>query len=285
MLQALDTEMGRLFTTLKTMNKLDSTDIIFLGDNGNTQQTAQIANTTKAKGTIYQYGVHVPFIVAGPSVVQPNRASDALINTLDVFATSLELMGYDTWKSQINATKPVDSKSFLPIIKNTATKTRDWTFTEIFKLTNDDTEGKTMRNMDYKLLQFDNGKQEFYHLKNDPEELSDLLKKSSLNATEQSNYQYLCSEMNTLLGKTDICKLTVATTGETLENIHIFPNPFENFIEIENAQGNEIYELSNGVGQVFFKGKNIETQDFSNLLQGIYFLKINEKRVFKILKK
>jgi hypothetical protein len=79
--------------------------------------------------------------------------------------------------------------------------------------------------------------------------------------------------------------LTVATTGETLENIHIFPNPFENFIEIENAQGNEIYELSNGVGQVFFKGKNIETQDFSNLLQGIYFLKINEKRVFKILKK
>jgi hypothetical protein len=284
MLQALDTEMGRLFTELKTMNKLDSTDIIFIGDNGNTAQTAQIANTAKVKGTIYQYGVHVPFIVAGPSVVQPNRASDALVNTVDIFATSLELMGYDNWKSQIKATQPVDSKSFLPIIKNTATKTRDWTFTELFKLTNDDTEGKAMRNEEFKLLQFDNGKQEFYDLKDDPEELTNLLLKTSLTATELSNYQSLCSEMNTLLSKTDTCKLKVGTQDEALENITIFPNPFENFIKIENAQGDETYELSNNLGQVFYKGKNIETQDFSTLTHGIYFLKINEKRVLKMVK-
>jgi arylsulfatase B len=284
MLQALDTEMGRLFTELKTMNKLDSTDIIFIGDNGNTTQTAQIANTAKAKGTIYQYGVHVPFIVAGPSVVQPNRASDALVNTLDIFATTLELMGYANWKSQIKATQPVDSKSFLPIIKNTATKTRDWTFTEIFKLMHDDNEGKAMRNVEFKLLQFDNGKQEFYNLKSDPEELTDLLLKTSLTATELSNYQSLCSEMNKLLSKTDICKLKVGTQDEALENITIFPNPFENFIKIENAQGDETYELSNNLGQIFYKGKNIENQDFSALTHGIYFLKINEKRVLKMVK-
>jgi arylsulfatase B len=285
MLQALDTEIGRLFTELKTMNKLDSTDIIFIGDNGNTTQTAQIANTNKAKATIYQYGVHVPFIVAGPSVVQPNRASDALVNTLDIFATTLELMGYADWKSQIKPTQPVDSKSFLPIIKNTATKTRDWTFTEIFQLTPSDSDGKAMRNTEYKLLQFDNGKQEFYNLKNDPEELTDLLKKATLSSEEKSNYQYLCSEMNTLLSKTDICKVKVGTQDKALENINIFPNPFDSFIKIENAQGDETYELSNAVGQIFYKGKNIETQDFSTLAKGIYFLKINEKRVLKIVKK
>ncbi|MEY4904448.1 MAG: hypothetical protein RLZZ292_2263, partial [Bacteroidota bacterium] len=239
MLQALDTEMGRLFTELKTMNKLDSTDIIFIGDNGNTTQTAQIANTNKAKETIYQYGVHVPFIVSGPSVVQPNRVSNALINTTDVFATTLELMGYANWKVKINPIQPVDSKSFLPIIKNTTTKTRDWAFTEIFKLMHDDNEGKAMRNFDYKLLQFDNGKQEFYCLKNDPEELTDLLKKATLTSEEKSNYQYLCSEMNTLLGKTDSCKLNVGTQDEALDAITVYPNPFDNFIKIENAQGNE----------------------------------------------
>jgi arylsulfatase B len=284
MFQALDTEMGRLFSELKTMNKLDSTDIIFIGDNGNTTQTAQIANTDKAKATIYQYGVHVPFIVAGPSVVQPNRASDALVNTVDIFATTLELMGYANWKSQIKATQPVDSKSFLPVIKNTATKTRDWTFTEIFKLTHDDNEGKAMRNTEFKLLQFDNGKQELYNLKNDPEELTDLLKKISLTATEQSNYQYLCNEMNTLLGNTNNCKLKVGTKDEVAENIHIYPNPFEKYIKIENAQGDEVYELSNQLGQIIFLGKNIGSQDFSSLAKGIYFLKIDNKKDYIIVK-
>lgn len=284
MLQSLDTEMGRLFSELKAMNKLDSTDIIFIGDNGNTAQTAQIANTAKVKGTVYQYGVHVPFIVAGPSIVQPNRASDALVNTADIFATTLELMGYANWKSQINVSQPVDSKSFLPILKNTTTKTRDWTFTEIFKLEHDDKEAKAMRNEEYKLIQFDNGKQEFYYLKNDPEELTDLLKKASLTSSESSNYQYLCSEMNTLLSKTDVCKLKVGIQDEVLNLINVFPNPFENYIKIENAQGDETYELSNQLGQVFFNGKNIETQDFSHLAKGVYFLKINQKEIKKLIK-
>jgi hypothetical protein len=67
-------------------------------------------------------------------------------------------------------------------------------------------------------------------------------------------------------------------------NIRIFPNPFENFITIENAQGDETYELSNNLGQVFFEGKDIETQDFSTLAGGVYFLKINEKTIKKLLK-
>ena len=75
-IQALDKEMGRLFDSLRVMNKLDSTDIIFIGDNGNTIRTAQIANTDRAKGTVYQYGVHVPMIIAGPSVVNKGRVSE-----------------------------------------------------------------------------------------------------------------------------------------------------------------------------------------------------------------
>ncbi len=67
-------------------------------------------------------------------------------------------------------------------------------------------------------------------------------------------------------------------------NIRVFPNPFENYINIKNARGDETYELSNQLGQVFFKGKNIETQDFSHLAKGVYFLKINEKRILKMIK-
>ncbi len=62
MIQSLDHEIGRLFDSLKKMNQFDSTDIIFIGDNGNTPRTAQIADLTKAKGTVYQYGIHIPLL-------------------------------------------------------------------------------------------------------------------------------------------------------------------------------------------------------------------------------
>jgi Protein of unknown function (DUF1566) len=68
------------------------------------------------------------------------------------------------------------------------------------------------------------------------------------------------------------------------DEIKVFSNPFGNHIKIENAQGDETYELSNSVGQIFYKGKNIETKDFSTLTKGIYFLKINEKKVLKMIK-
>ncbi|MBK8723218.1 MAG: sulfatase-like hydrolase/transferase [Saprospiraceae bacterium] len=68
----------------KTLNQLDSTDFIFIGDNGNTTQTTQIANIKSAQGTVYEYGVHVPMIISGPSVVNQNRSTDALVNVADI---------------------------------------------------------------------------------------------------------------------------------------------------------------------------------------------------------
>ncbi len=57
--------------------------------------------------------------------------------------------------------------------------------------------------------------------------------------------------------------------------ISIYPNPFSSKINIENAIGDECYELYNEIGQQIFAGKNIEKQDFSGLQKGIYFLEIN----------
>ena len=82
--------------------------------------------------------------------------SEALVNTADLFATILEMFGFYNWPSQIPAGKQVDSRSLMPVLQNTATDVRPWAFTEIFKLTPDANDGKTMRNSAYKLLRFDN---------------------------------------------------------------------------------------------------------------------------------
>lgn len=273
-LEALDHEIGRLFDSLQVHNQFDNTDILFIGDNGNTIQTAQIANTSRAKGTIYQYGVHVPFIVSGPSVANPGRVSPALVNTVDLFATILELFGYADWPSQIPANKPVDSKSLVPILKDQSNETRPWAFTEIFKTTPDASDGKTMRNQDFKLLRFDDGHQEFYHLTVDPGETTNLLLRH-LTATEQANYVYLCGEMSRLTGLSGVCDPSVpAQEPEVItEDAWAYPNPFTTTIRLRGNVGTISVELYDALGQLVYVGSMLEKQDFSGLPAGVYFLK------------
>ncbi|HMC97321.1 MAG TPA: T9SS type A sorting domain-containing protein, partial [Flavobacteriales bacterium] len=52
-------------------------------------------------------------------------------------------------------------------------------------------------------------------------------------------------------------------------------NPFSDRIGLRNAKGNEYYELLDATGRTTWKGAHIETQDFSALGSGAYFLKVS----------
>ena len=160
MVEAMDKEIGRFFDYLISSGKWNTTDIIFIGDNGDDPSVAQ---SNPSKGSIYQGGVTVPFIISGPDVVNPNRTSTALVNTADLFATILELFGDTNWQTRIPTTI-VDSKSLMPILLNQASTVRPWEFTEVFKLTPTSGDGKAIRNTDYKLMKFDNGTEKFFNL-------------------------------------------------------------------------------------------------------------------------
>ncbi len=286
MIQAMDHEIGRLFDSLQVMNKLDSTDVIFIGDNASTQRTAQTADLSRAKGTIYQYGIHVPMIIAGPSVVDPNRSSDALVNTVDIFSTVLELFAYYNWSAQIPANKPVDTHSLLPIIKNTNSTIRPWAFSEIFKLTTDSADGKTMRNVDYKLMKFDYGEEQFYNLTADPLELNNLLL-GTLSSVDLINYNYLCLEMTNLVGNGSYCNLAIGAPNR-LSNLHqVYPNPFTKTINFNDQNDNKHTVLYNVFGTIIYEGNDISNQDFSKLSTGMYFLKTNQlnEPTIKLIKK
>lgn len=272
MIQAMDREIGRLFDSLSVLNRLDSTDVIFIGDNGNSSRTAQIANITRAKGTIYDYGIHVPLIISGPSVVNPNRASDALVNSVDIFATVLELMGNFNWSNQIPVNKPVDAVSMMPIISNSFTQIRPWAFCEIFKNITDTSDGKAMRNEVYKLMRYDDGTEKFFNLNNDPFELNNLLD-STLSTTEIFNYNYLCTEMTNLVGSGNFCSTPLMTHNMKKSMIKVYPNPFTNRILFESNLKNLNCILYNSIGQVIYNGSQISDVDFSDLPEGFYLLK------------
>lgn len=273
MVEAMDTEIGRFFDYLVSSGKWDNTDIIFIGDNGDDNKVTQ---TSPSKGSIYQGGVTVPFIISGPDVVNPNRTSNALVNTTHLFATILELFGDTNWQSQIPTTV-VDSHSLMPILLNTATSVRSEIFTEIFKATPIAGDGKTMRNSDYKLLKFDNGTEKFFNLITDPTEKTNLLL-GTLDAVQTANYTSLCNEMTTLVGSTKYCNPTFLNTEsfEANEN-RVYPNPFQSTIHLKSYSGNEKYELYSSFGQLIYSGSMIEKQNFSAFPNGVYFLKIKDK--------
>ena len=70
----------------------------------------------------------------------------------------------------------------------------------------------------------------------------------------------------------------------TNENkLHIFPNPFHNFIKMEIRMATELTILQNIQGEIVYQGKEIETQNFSRLPNGIYFLKVKNQTI-KLIK-
>jgi arylsulfatase A-like enzyme len=276
--EALDHEIGRLFDSLESLQKWDNTDIIFIGDNGNDPLSAQVSGG--AKGSVYQEGVSVPFIISGPSVVSPNRVSNALVNTQDLFATILELMGATTWQNSIPANKPVDSKSILPILKNTASTIRPWAFTEVFKEPTVSGDGKAMRNTDYKLISFDNCIQKFYNISVDTAENNNLLL-GTLTATELTNYNYLRNEINTLVTSGVLCNINTGIDDEksTKQSIIISPNPFQTEITItfskeqKNTSVKIIDLLGKEIKTLKFTGKQL-TIEKGEMQSGIYFVQI-----------
>jgi arylsulfatase B len=279
MAEAMDNRIGKIVAWLEANNKMNNTDIIFIGDNGNTMRTAQSLPISRSKSTVYQEGIHVPFIISGPSVVNHGRVSNALVNVQDLFATILELTGYTNWQTQIPANKPVDSKSLVPILKNTATEARPWAYSEIFDVSPaSGTNTRAIRNATYKLIYFDSSKvQAFYNLATDPGERTNLLA-GTLTATERTNYSYLCTEMGTLLGKS-ICNATVNTKDWPIRVKPIIaPNPAKNLIYVTFPDAFPFdFQLTGIDGKWIKSGTATKEIDVSDLPGGLFLLQIRQQ--------
>lgn len=169
MIEALDHDIGRLMDNIPS-DVLDNTIVIFMGDNGSAKGVVQSFPSDHAKGTIYQGGAHVPLVVSGPGVTRQNETENALVHATDLYATILELTGGDL-DGGVN-----NSHSFKHLLSSTTGSTRTHNYTEI----DDDW---TIRDVQYKLLQFSDGSQEFYDLIADTLEATNLLNTLS---TEQS---------------------------------------------------------------------------------------------------
>ena len=175
MLEAMDTEMGRVIAALDP-SVLENTIIIFIGDNGSPNQVAQQYNNRRVKGTVYQGGINVPMIVSGKGVTRRNQTENALINTTDLFTTIAEIAGS-------NFKEIHDSKSFMELLSDAnSSRLRDHVYSEIGNANGGS--DYTIRNTTHKYIRFDNGEEAFYNLSSNPLEFPNLLNENQLPLSE-----------------------------------------------------------------------------------------------------
>jgi arylsulfatase A-like enzyme len=187
MCQALDTEVGRILSVVNLTN----THVIFVGDNGTPSNVIQTPYTSAhAKETIYEGGTRVPLIIAGPSVVSPNRNSAVPVHVVDLYSTILELAGINVTATQPSS-NPIDSRGLLPIIQNKTENTRV-VMSQMFSADlAASVSGRVVTDAaGYTLLQFDDGREELFNVTTDVNQATNLLG-NGITLTAQTAYAAL----------------------------------------------------------------------------------------------
>jgi len=170
MIARLDQEIGRLLAGIDD-ETLDNTIVVFVGDNGTTGLSVDAPfHRERAKFTLYEGGLRVPLIIAGPGVPE-GQPSSALVNTTDIYSTLLEMAG-----APIPDDRPIDGVSMLPYFENPSSASlREWLYADMF-YTNQGVRsgGYTVRDARFKLLRI-REHTELYDVAADISETTNLL--------------------------------------------------------------------------------------------------------------
>lgn len=168
MVEHLDDSVGRVIEELKTRGLWDNTIIIFTADNGANYQE-YTAGLRKFKGFSYQGGVREPYLICGPGIEEGSRSEVPVIG-MDFYPTILELCGLELKPQQ-----HVDGVSLAPVLRQEGTipeRSLYWHYPHYHRTR----PYSSVISQRWKLLEFhEDGRQELYHLEQDPSESKDVI--------------------------------------------------------------------------------------------------------------
>ena len=188
MIASVDESVGRVLATLDELALSANTVVIFSSDNGGVGgyeregigrragDTTDNAPLRSGKGSLYEGGTRVPFIVRWPGVVKPGSTCDVPAIHVDVYPTLLEMAG-----AAAPANYPLDGASLVPLLRG-ATSLRREAIYQHFPgyLGNGPGKWRTtpvglIQAGDWKLMEFyEDNRLELYNLKDDIGESKNL---------------------------------------------------------------------------------------------------------------
>lgn len=187
MVDAMDTNVGRILKKIKALNLSRQTLIIFASDNGGLTTPSATSNAPlkKGKGFLYEGGIRVPMIVVWDGVTEKGSTCEELVHTIDFFPTIV-----DIGKTELPNHK-LEGESMLPLFNNSKAKlerkTMYWHFPG-YAMGRNNPKSKpqsAIRSGDYKLIEnLEDNSLELYNLKKDIGEKENLAKKEIAKTNE-----------------------------------------------------------------------------------------------------
>ncbi len=111
MVTCLDDNLGRLLAVLDETGIADETVVIFMSDNGGVSSYFK-AGLRGQKGTAYEGGIRVPFMVRWPGRLPAGARVEAMAQHIDLLPTLCELTG-----AALPDDRPIDGRSLWPLIQ------------------------------------------------------------------------------------------------------------------------------------------------------------------------
>jgi len=182
MIQSVDESVGRVMDTLKELKKLDNTLVIFTSDNGGFAKATNHSPLRGNKGSYYEGGIRVPFIIHWPGVAKAGYESEVPVISMDLYPTCLAAAGLPPHPAQHR-----DGLNVLPLAKGSGSLKRDalhWHYPH-YNSHPSAVPSSVLRKGDWKLIEtFDPAGVELYHLGRDLSETTNLAAKEPTKLSE-----------------------------------------------------------------------------------------------------
>ena len=165
-LSLMDDAVGAISSALAETGQRERTLIFFFSDNGGPLKNSAVNTPLRdGKGSVYEGGVRVPFIVSYPSQLPSDAVYDAPVSSLDVLPTALALGGV-----QAPSDRKLDGVNLLPYLQG---KSKSAPHERLYWRTGG---GKTwaVREGNWKLVRAKNNQDELYDLSKDVSESTNV---------------------------------------------------------------------------------------------------------------
>ena len=190
-ISCLDEQIGTLVGQLKANGLYDNTILIYLSDNGYFLGNHGLGN----KITMHEESVRVPAFVHSPLLAVKGARSDALVSSLDIFPTLVDLAGAEPPPQLMG-------KSLRPILRDATATVRDHVVSECVGPPEKrvGTGHRMVRTDRYKYILSSSDEEAFFDLQGDPFELTNRVADPSLRA-ELEHHRRLLRDWMTRVGE------------------------------------------------------------------------------------
>ena len=166
-----DSIVGEILRALREAGLDEETTVIFSGDHGE----LALEHQQYYKMSHFEGSARVPLVLRGPEI-QAGQIVETPVSLIDMAPTICELGGLEQRPS-------FDGESLMPLARGETSRSRGWALAEYCGVTSN-TMSWMLRRGDYKLIVYEGYPSRLFNLRNDPQELHDLIEEEPRKASE-----------------------------------------------------------------------------------------------------